>query len=261
VAQAGGIVLGRPGGFPLGRVARLRIAILFAIWLAWEALAASGLLFQDVVPSTFRVAAALGKLLVSPVFWQNFWVTALEVLGALAIGGTLGLAVGIVLGGSRFLGRAFEPYVNYLAPTPKIIFFPVMIMWFGVGPASKVAMGSLSCFFPVALSAAAAMREIDRVVVKVGRSFRATPWQMVTKIYLPAIQIPVLNGFRLGFGVAVIGTLLAETKLSNRGLGFLINQSYQRFDMPQMYATLIVVFTVAIAVNVAMNRLSDRTGR
>ena len=102
-----------------------------------------------------------------------------------------------------------------------------MIMWFGTGPGSKVAMGAISCFFPVALNVAGGMREIDKVLIRVGRSFRANPWQMVTKIYLPAMRHPVINGVRLGLGVALIGTLLAETKLSNRGIGFLVIQAYE----------------------------------
>ena len=65
------------------------------------------------------------------------------------------------------------------------------------------------------------MRQIDRVLIRVGQSFRATTWQMVGKIYLPAMRAPIVNGVRLGLGVAVIGTLLAETKLSNRGIGYL----------------------------------------
>ena len=78
-------------------------------------------------------------------------------------------------------------------------------------------MGALSCFFPIAISAPPACAQIDRVLIRVGRSFRASPWQMVTKIYLPAMRAPIVNGVRLGLGVAIIGTLLAETKLSNRG--------------------------------------------
>ena len=77
---------------------------------------------------------------------------------ALVIGGTTGLAVGLALGANPFLSKAFERYLYYLGPTPKIVFFPVMIMWFGVGPESKIAMGTLSCFFPVVLSAASGMR-------------------------------------------------------------------------------------------------------
>ena len=166
----------------------------------------------------------------------------------------LGLAVG-TLGANRFLAAGFERYLYYLGPTPKIIFFPIMIMWFGIGPGSKIALGTLSCFFPVALSVAAGMREIDNVLIRVGRSFRANTWQMVWKIYLPAMRHPVINGFRLGLGIALIGTLLAETKLSNKGIGFLIINAYSTFDMPRMYANLIVLFVIAIGANALVGRI------
>src|SRR5205085_4819510 len=125
------------------------------------------------------------------------------------------------------------------------------------GPASKMALGALSCFFPIALSTAAGMRQIDAVLIRVGRSFHATTAQMVTKIYLPAMREPIVNGVRLGLGVAVIGTLLAETKLSNRGIGFLIINSYSTFNMPRMYALLIVLFVVAIGTNALVGRFSN----
>ena len=165
------------------------------------------------------------------------------------------MAVGILLGANRFLSKAFENYLYYLGPTPKIIFFPVMIMWFGVGPESKVALGTLSCFFPIALSVAAGMRQIDKVLIRVGRAFAPSTAQMVIKIYIPAMRHPIINGIRLGLGVALIGTLLAETKLSNKGIGFLIIQAYSTFDMPRMYAMLIVLFVLAIGANALIGRL------
>jgi ABC-type nitrate/sulfonate/bicarbonate transport system permease component len=241
----------RPGraAAAIAPVWTLRIAIIGTLMLAWEALARSGLLFQDVVPSLIKIAAALGALLASPDFYSNLGVTAMEVVIALLIGGGIGLLTGIVIGGSRFLTRAYEPFLYYLGPAPKIIFFPVMIMWFGVGTGSKIGMGALFCFFPIALSTAAGMRQIDEVLIRVGKSFRASPLQMVTKIYIPAMIAPIVTGLRLGLGIAIIGTLLAETKLSRKGLGFLIIQSYQRLDIPEMYAMLIVVFTLAALIN------------
>jgi ABC-type nitrate/sulfonate/bicarbonate transport system permease component len=174
---------------------------------------------------------------------------------SLAIGGVPALIVGLALGGNRLLSKSFEPYLYYLGPTPKIIFFPVMIMWFGVGPGSKIAMAALSCFFPIALSAASGMREIDKVLIRVGKSFRASVWQMATKIYLPAMRHPVINGVRLGLGVAIIGALLAETKLSKSGIGFMIIQAYSLFDMPRMYAILIVLFVISIGANALVSHL------
>jgi ABC-type nitrate/sulfonate/bicarbonate transport system permease component len=236
------------------RVLLLRIAIVAVALAAWEALAMSGLLFRDVVPPLQAIGRALVALLSAPDFFANLGVTAMEIAVAVAIGGVLGLAVGIALGANRFLSNAFESLLLYLGPTPKIIFFPVMLMWFGVGAGSKIAMGVVSCFFPVAISAAAGMRQIDEVLIRVGKSFRATPWRMVTSIYLPAMRQPVVNGFRLGLGVAIIGTLLAETKLSNKGLGYLVIQAYATFDMPKMYALLIVVFVLSIGLNALIGR-------
>jgi len=237
------------------RVAAVRIAIVATVLIAWEALSMSGLLFRDVVPSLQAIGKALATLLAHPDFYANLGVTASELAVAMAIGSLLGLAVGIALGANRFLSDAFESLLLYLGPTPKIIFFPVMLMWFGVGPGSKIAMGVVSCFFPVAISAAAGMRQIESVLIRVGRSFRASSWQMVTTIYLPAMRQPVVNGFRLGLGVAIIGTLLAETKLSNKGVGYLIIQAYATFDMPKMYALIIVLFVLSIGANVLIGRL------
>jgi ABC-type nitrate/sulfonate/bicarbonate transport system permease component len=239
----------------ISQVTLLRVAIILGVLAGWEFLAHSGWLYRDVVPSLLSIGRALIKLLSDRNYYFHLGVTAAEIGAALAIGGSAGLAVGLLLGGNRFLSKAFEPYLYYLGPTPKIIFFPVMIMWFGVGPESKVALGTLSCFFPVALNVAAGMRQIDKVLIRVGHSFRASTWQMVQKIYLPAMRHPIINGVRLGFGFALIGTLLAETKLSNKGIGFLIIQTYSVFDMPGMYAMLIVLFVLAIGANALIGRL------
>jgi len=257
MAEAGQLTLpaSKPRSGWLHPVTVVRTVIVVTVLVAWEALAASGLLYRDVVPSLIAIGRALYVTLSDHNFYFHLYTTFYEIGIALVIGGVSGVAVGILLGGSKLMQRAFEPLLYYLGPTPKIIFFPVMIMWFGVGPGSKVAMGAISCFFPVALNVAGGMREIDKVLIKVGRSFRANSWQMVTKIYLPAMRHPLINGVRLGLGVALIGTLLAETKLSNRGIGFLVIQAYSLFNMPQMYSLLIILFVISIGANALIGRL------
>lgn len=250
------IVTRAPAARPwISGVTLLRIAIVLFALVAWEVMANSGLFYRGVVPSLSAIGAALVKLLSTGDFYWNVGVTAEEIAIGLAIGGICGVVAGLVIGANRFIAQAFEPYLYYLGPTPKIVFFPVMIMWFGVGGGSKIAMGAVSCFFPIALSVAAGMRQIDPVLIRVGTSFRANAWQMATKIYLPAMRHPIVNGLRLGLGVALIGTLLAETKLSNRGLGFLVIQAYNSFNMPLLYAILVVLFVIAIGINAAVARL------
>ncbi len=236
--------------------ARLRLIAAIVILAAWQALASSGLLFRDVVPSLWHIASALILTLGDPAFYANLRVTSGEFLAAVSLGGIAGAVAGLLLGANKFLAAAYERWVHYLAPVPKIIFFPALLLAFGAGPGSKVAMGAVSCFFPVAISVASGVRAVRPVLLNVGRGFRATTWQMATKIYLPAVREPLLNGLRLGFGVAAIGVLLAETKLSKAGIGFLVMDSYRRFDMPGMYALLILVVLLVATVNAGLTRLN-----
>ena len=104
------------------------------------------------------------------------------------------------------------------------------------------------------------MRQIDKVLIRVGRSFHASTWQMVRKVYLPALVPPLINGIRLGLGVAIVGVLMSETKLSNRGLGFMAIQDYMHFQIPEMYAILIVIFTLAMLLNSLVARIGMRYG-
>ncbi len=240
--------------------ARSRLIAAIAILAAWQALASSGLLFRDVVPSLWRIGLALAATLSDPAFYGNLGVTGTEFLVAVALGGVAGACAGLALGANRFLAAAYERWVHYLAPVPKIIFFPALLLAFGAGEGSKIAIGTISCFFPVAISVASGVRGVRGVLLQVGHSFRASTWQMATKVYLPAVREPLLNGLRLGFGVAAIGVLLAETKLSKAGLGFMVMDAYRRFDMPGMYALLILVVVLVAAVNAAVTRLNKSPG-
>jgi NitT/TauT family transport system permease protein len=233
----------------------IRVGTVFAVLVLWEIIARSGLLYQDVVPSLIGIGTALVTLLSNADTYGHIGWTAWEVAMALGIGGLFGVAAGLLLGTNDFLRRAYEPYLYYFGATPKLIFFPIMIMWFGIGPSSKIALAAVTCFFPIALSTLSGMRGINPVFLRVGKTFRANIWQTVRKIYLPAMRGPILTGLRLGLGLAVVVTLLAETKLSNQGLGHLVIQSFTIFDMPRMYALLVTIFVFAIGANVLLARL------
>ncbi|CAN0504524.1 unnamed protein product [Phaeothamnion confervicola] len=156
----------------------------------------------------------------------------------------------------RFLAAVLEPYINYLAATPKIIFLPIMMVMFGVGAGSKIAMAAISAFFPVAVSVYRGTLLVNPVLVRVARSFKASQWTIVKSIYLPSIIPPLMTGLRLGLGVAIVGTLLAEIKLSNKGLGYVVIQHYNFFRTADMYAVLIIIFAIAVGINAVMDRLA-----
>lgn len=238
------------------------LVAFIAYWVGWELLARAGLFYEGVVPSSIAILRALYQIVLDPLLYWNFAVTAFEVLAALAIGGGAGIAFGLMGGAVRLIGRAYEPYVHYLAPTPKIVFLPVLFLLFGVGIATKIALGALSAFFPMAIATLAGVRTVKPVLLRVGRSFKLTPVQMALKIYLPALRAPVVTGLKLAFGFALIGVTLAEIKLSNVGLGFMAIDFYDHFQLAELYALLMLIFIVAAGVNALIDRLMprDQTG-
>ena len=120
-------------------VLAIRVGSVLAVLILWEIIARSGLLYRDVVPSLIDIGAALVNLLLNADTYGHIGWTAWEVAVALSIGGIAGIAAGILLGANDFLRRSYEPYLYYFGATPKLIFFPVMIMWFGIGPSSSAA--------------------------------------------------------------------------------------------------------------------------
>lgn len=237
---------------------QIRIFTLVAILAIWELVARSGLLYQDVVPSLLKITKAFGLLLIDPTTWRHFAVSAWEIGAGLTIGYILGVLFGLVAGTRRFFGAAVAPYVDGIATAPKIVFLPIVMLLVGTGIGSKLALGALSAFFPVAINMAASVRQVPNIFVRVGHSFRLSRWQMATRIYLPALRPSLVTSLRLGFGLAVVGVLLAEIKLSNAGLGFLANEHYSHYRVPDLYAVLVLVFIVAVGLNSLMGRFADR---
>jgi len=250
----------RAGGarLRLGKMARIRIVTLLGAWLAWEALARSGLVFQGVVPSSLTVLGSAAEQLADPAFYGHLWRSAYEILSGFTIGTLSGIAIGLAMGLSNFLGRMLHPWLNVLAPTPKIIFLPVLMILFGVEIGSKIAIAAFSAFFPVMIATFDGALQVPPVLVQVARSFKAGRWELMSKVYLPAMLPAVVTGMRLGLGVAIIGTLLAEIKLSNRGLGFLAIQQYEAFHIPDLYAVLLITFVLAVFANGLIGRLAAR---
>ena len=237
---------------------QIRLLTLLIILAIWEAVAWSGLLYQDVVPSLTKIVAAFFRMLFESATWKHFAVSAWEIGAGLTIGYILGILFGLAAGTRRFFGAAVAPYVDGIATAPKIVFLPIVMLLVGTGMNSKLALGALSAFFPVAINMAASVRQIPNIFVRVGHSFRLTPWQMATRIYLPALRPSLVISLRLGFGLAVVGVLLAEIKLSNAGLGFLANEHYSHYRVPDLYAVLVLVFIVAVGLNSLMGRFAER---
>jgi ABC-type nitrate/sulfonate/bicarbonate transport system permease component len=239
----------------------IRVLTILALFCLWEALRLSGLFYEGVLPSTLAVGSAIGRELVDESFYRDLGITMLETVVGFCVGSLIGIVAGVSLGANSYARKMIEPYIVAIGGTPKIIFLPILFLIFGLGIESKMAKAAMSAFFPVVLSCTSGFVQIPRVLIRVGRSFDLTRWQMIEKIYLPAMTNPLMTGLRLGMAMAIIGVLAAEVAYANAGLGFRLMRDADQFRIPSVYAIIVLIFSISSAINFAISKLQDRLNR
>ena len=245
-------------------ILHIRLVTLIGLIAAWEAFATLGrleILYGDVIPSSWMIALAVFNELTSAEFYHHLGITFAEHIVGFVTGSLIAIALGITMGVNPLLRKAIEPYLNAIGSTPKIIFLPILFLMFGTGIESKMAKGALSAFFPVVFTTVLGMALINPVLIKVGKSFNLSKWNMISKVYMPAMVNPVITGLRLGMAITVIGVLVAELKFSDGGLGYQLSIYYEQFRIAPMYAIIVIIFALAAGANVGMTMLQDRVNR
>lgn len=265
MAQAGVINAAIAAETPMtSRVSRIRLLTVVGFIVLWELIATLGtvgVLYNDVVPHIWYIVVATFNELISASFYRDLGMTFAAHIVGFVSGSIIAIFVGIWLGTNLLARESMLPYLNAIGSTPKIIFLPIIFLMFGVGIESKMAKGALSAFFPVVFTTTLGMVLINPVLIRVGRTFNLDKWQMITKIYMPAMVNPVITGLRLGVAITVIGVLVAELKFADGGLGYRLGVYYEQFEIAPMYAVILLIFGLAAAANSGMTRLQDRVNR
>jgi len=176
-------------------------------------------------------------------------VTVEEVLLGFAVGAAAGLAVGYVLARSRLANLVLSPYLVAAQSTPILALAPLIALWFGSGLLSKVIICSLIVFFPVAVSTLVGLGSIDRRLLELVRSLRATRGQILRTLEIPAALPAVMGGLRVGVTLAVVGAIIGEWAGGDQGLGVLINLARgSLFDTPLLFATLLTIALIGVVL-------------
>jgi ABC-type nitrate/sulfonate/bicarbonate transport system permease component len=214
-------------------------------------------------------------LLPNPVLvWDNFWdilltgefigdlrVTLTELAFAFAISATSGVIVGYLISRSQYRIRVFEPLFAGIYSVPIILFLPLYILFFGLGPASKIALGATISFFPIALNTIAGFGYVDKVLVTAARSMGASDYQLFRYVLLPAALPIMLTGMRMGFTVALLSIIGSETIASLAGLGHRIVHLAEGMEMARMFAYIVFVVFIAATLNTLVSALEARGKR
>lgn len=243
------------------RVFWIKLLTILVLIGLWEGLSRSGLFYTGVLPSAWMVVQAIADELADSGFYYDLGITMLEASVGFVAGAIIALLFAVVLGTNSYIRKMIEPYIIAIGGTPKIIFLPILFLVFGLGIESKMAKAAVSAFFPIVLSATSGIVQIPPVMLRVGRSFDLSRWQMLTKIYLPAVTNPLLTGLRLGVAMAIIGVLSAEISYANAGLGYRLIRDADQFRISSLYAVIVLIFTVSATINFGIIRLQQQLNR
>ena len=223
--------------------ARDTLLVIVAILLLWQGL--HWLAGEVAIASPWATISRLLELLGDPGFWPNVWETLAAFGLALLYALLGGLGIGVVLGGHRLSGQVAEPILVALYSMPKITLYPVILLIFGLGMSAKVAFGTIHGIIPVIIFTMNAVRQVAPVYLRTARVLQLSPGATAWRILMPATVPEILSGFRVGFALTLLGTLIGELFASQRGLGFLIMRSMERHDVPTLLAVSLLLFIFA----------------
>jgi NitT/TauT family transport system permease protein len=235
-----------------------RFAMLAVVLGAWEYLPRNGIVNPLLLPPLGDVIVTLADLLGQPRVHEALGVTALEVLVAFMIAVPLGAVIGVVIAENEYIGDIFKPMLFYVFSVPKSIFLPMFILIFGIGFPLKVAYAAFTTTFVVLMSAAAAVESVKAEHVLVARSYGATRSQILLRIYVPSMMPMLLEALRISMIFNFTGVMIAEMYASRTGIGHLIANWGENFQMKQLFAGVIMLATVAILFNEAVRFLEAR---
>jgi ABC-type nitrate/sulfonate/bicarbonate transport system permease component len=214
-----------------------------------------------LLPNPVLVYDNLTDILWSGEFIDDLVTTLSELSSAFALAATFGVALGYLVSRSRAMMAVFEPLFAALYAIPIILFLPLFVLFFGLGPASKIAIGATISFFPIVINTIAGFGHVEPLFVTAARAMGASDYHLFRHVLLPAALPVILTGLRMGFTVALLSIIGSETLASLAGLGHHIAQLAEAMEMARMFAYIVFVVAIAATLNAIVSILEARGGR
>jgi len=230
----------------LGRLSSL--VLFVALVLAWEMFARGSRLSALVLPAPSVIWDTLWSGLRSGYFWPHLVHTGTELLLGLALGCITGFVGGIVMAESAFLRRLLFPYVLVSQVVPKLALAPLFIVWFGFGMTSTVVITALICFFPLMENTLTGLQQVEPRKLELFRMLGATRGQTLLRLKIPSGLPGIMAGLRVAVMLALVGAVVGEFIGGSKGLGALIIASQGMMDTPLMFAVLVVITVLGLAL-------------
>jgi ABC-type nitrate/sulfonate/bicarbonate transport system permease component len=243
--------------FPNAGAILFGFACLAVVVVIIEGLIRNGLINRFIVPMPSEILASFGRIIVEEDVPSRFLLTATEALTASVMLSVVGIALGVLLHRIRLVRLATETWIAAMASAPLVLMYPLFLVIFGRSAWTIIMIGFVAALPPVILKTLEGLAGTRAVLVNVGRSFRLTPSQLYWKILFPAALPNIFVGVRLGMIFALLNIVGVEFLINFGGLGQLVNELAERYDLPGTYAAICFVILVSIVVFVATERIEQ----
>jgi taurine transport system permease protein len=239
----------------------ISLATIAALIALWAVAAAYGAVSPVFLPSPLVVVKSLRNVAVNgfvdSTLAEHTLASLLRIFAALATSLVIGVPAGLLIGTSRIGKGILDPIVEFLRPLPPLAYLPLIIIWVGIGEASKITVISLAMLPPIILSTAAAVKSTPADYLNAARSFGASRWQVLTGVVLPAAVPSILTGTRIALGAGWSTLVAAELVAASRGLGFMIQSAAQFLVTDIVIGGIIVIAAIAFLLEL-LGRLLER---
>ncbi len=245
-----------PWAFGLGS-----IVVLLLVWQflpSFVPMKAGTKLFFTV-PS--HIAGTLWRMFATGSVWAPLGVSATAFAIGLGLAIAAGLPLGILLGRSTVLNAMFDPFITAFNATPRLVFLPLLMLWFGIGLWSKVAIVFLGALFPLLINTYEGVRNSDKLLINVVRSFGANEWDIARLVVLPNSLPFIIVGLRLAIGRAILGVVVAEFFGAQDGLGVIMVRAASGFRVDVVFAGLIIFAGLSLLMTGLVQLLEKRMSR
>ena len=242
----------------------LGTAVIVLLLIIWELLPyfvpmKQGTRLFFTVPS--RIFATLWQMFASGSIWAPLAVSATAFAIGLALAIAAGLPLGVLLGRSSTLNAMFDPFITAFNATPRLVFLPLLMLWLGIGVWSKIAIVFLGALFPLLINTHEGVRNADKLLINVVRSFGAKEWDVARLVVIPNSLPFIVVGLRLAIGRAILGVVVAEFFGAQDGLGVLMVRAASSFNVDVVFAGLIIFAVLSLIMTGLVKLVEERMNR
>lgn len=226
--------------------------LLPVVIAAWWLITRIELIPGILLPSPQDVFRAVPNVLGADGFSRHFWRTVNEIVLGFVLGGSIGFSLGLLLGSSNTLRRAYLPFLSALQAVPKVILAPLIIAWFGFGIEGKIVQAGLACFYAVFITTLSGLELAEPDAIALMRSLRASSWNIMRRLRIPSAVPSIFGGLQLGATTAIIGAIVSEFVAADAGLGFLFLRYKSGFAIAEAWVLIFVFLFFGLLTYLAL---------